>query len=352
MDDSAAPSVLSSPVDAHVAPAAAQSDGDGAAESVPSATVSANDSATDRSSTLGPDDPMITFAYACLKRELDSLLSQQPKPGRPPTPENVHQMRIATRRLRSALRMFGKLLPPKAAERLTKDLRWFARALGDMRDLDVYAENFRAYLQEVPPERLEELGGYELHLRRARTEARDKLGELFANERYTALLAALAALVDGAPSRAALRRWRSFRIKDGVESYLDKSVKRVRKVRREMGRKTNAGDLHKLRIRTKRLRYEVEFFTPIYPTLRGLAKSAKSLQDVLGAHQDAHTASARLRAYARLLRDREPAAARATPAALDDLLKSQRRKAAEARNAFAEEWRRFEHAVDNIELRA
>jgi CHAD domain-containing protein len=188
-------------------------------------------------------------------------------------------------------------------------------------------------------------------LRRARTEARDKLSELFANERYAALLAAFANLLDGAPSRAALRRWRSFRIEDGAEKYLEKSVKRVRKVRREMGHKTNARDLHKLRIRTKRLRYELEFFAPIYPALRGVAKSAKALQDVLGAHQDAHTASARLRAYARLLREREPPAA-AAPTALQDLMKSQRRKAAESRNAFAEEWRRFARAVESIDLRS
>lgn len=292
---------------------------------------------------------MITLAYACLEQEFESLVSQQPKPGQLPTPENVHRMRIATRRLRSALRMFDKLLPNGAAERLSKDLRWFARALGDVRDLDVYAENFRAYLQEVPAARVQELVGYELHLRRARTEARDKLGELFADERYAALLAVFSSLLDGAPSRAALRRWRSFRIKDGAEKYLAKSVKRVRKLRREIGHRTNARDLHKLRIRTKRLRYELEFFAPIYPTLLGVAKAAKALQDVLGAHQDAYTATARLRSYARLLRAREPDAP--PPSALQDLLKSQRQRAAEARRAFAEEWRRFETAVQSIELR-
>ena len=87
------------------------------------------------------------------------------------------------------------------------------------------------------------------------------------------------------------------------------------------------------------------------PSLLGVAKSAKALQDVLGAHQDARTATTRLRAYARLLRDREPVAA-APPTALQDLLKSQRQKAAESRHAFVEEWRRFESAVEGIELRA
>ena len=58
---------------------------------------------------------------------------------------------------------------------------WFARALGEVRDLDVYAENFRTYLQAIPPEQVQDLGGYELHLRRARSEARNDLTELFAD---------------------------------------------------------------------------------------------------------------------------------------------------------------------------
>src|SRR5262245_50429545 len=140
---------------------------------------------------------MISFAYACLRRELDSLLAHRPRPGELPPPEDIHQLRIATRRLRTALRLFRHLLPAKQAESLRKELRWFARALGDVRDLDVYAENFRAYAQTLPPEQLPELGGYELHLRRARAEARNELGALVADERYTALLASLEPLLDG-----------------------------------------------------------------------------------------------------------------------------------------------------------
>lgn len=352
MDDSAAQPVFQPSVDAHVAPSSAvPRSANHAAQSASESASSEDLEASRTQSTFGPGDPMITFAYTCLKREFEALLTHQPKAGELPTPENVHQMRIATRRLRSALRMFEHMLPHKAGEHLAKNLRWFARALGDVRDLDVYAENFCTYLQEIPPERLEELRGYELHLRRARTEARDKLGELFADERYSALLAAFAELLDGAPSRGALRRWRSFRVQDGARKYLCKSLKRVRKLGREMARNANARELHRLRIRAKRLRYELEFFTPIYPELRLAAKSTKALQDMLGEHQDAYTATARLRNYARLLRSRGTPAT-AVPSALGDLLQGQQRKAAEARKAFAAEWRKFEHTVASVHLHA
>jgi len=297
-----------------------------------------------------PNDAMIEFAYACLRREFDWLLAHRPQPGALPTPENVHQLRIATRRLRTALRLFRHMLPASKTASLRKELRWFARALGEVRDLDVYAENFRAYLQTLPPEQLQDLGGYELHLRRARTEARHDLGAVFADDRYAALLGSFGGFLEGAPTPSAVRRWRSFRISDGFKKYLRKSAKRVQKLGREVGHKANAKSLHQLRIRTKRLRYELEFFTEVYPSLDGTARATKALQDVLGAHQDACTASSRLRRYARSLPVREDGVP--APAALLHLLASQRRRAQEARGAFGSEWRRFMRTIAHTKLAA
>ena len=296
-------------------------------------------------------DPMIVFAYACLGRELDSLLAQRPKRDELPTPESVHQMRIATRRLRVALRMFRRMLPKNETARIRKDLRWFARALGEVRDLDVYTENFRAYLQAIPQERLPDLGGYELHLRRARGEAREDLGNLFADERYVRLIDSVVALLEGAPSAAALRRWRSFRVGDGVKKYLRQSAKRVQKLGRKIGSEAQPKKLHRLRIRAKRLRYELEFFVGVLPSLDRLAKATKALQDLLGDHQDACTATARLEDYATGVRARAGDGS-AAPAALDELLAIQRRKADDARRAFAAEWRRFEKTNARTKLAA
>ena len=118
-----------------------------------------------------PSDPMIVFAYDCLRREFKELASHRPVEGKPPSIDDVHRMRIAMRRLRVALRLFRRMLPRDAKE-FRKGLRAFARALSDTRDLDVHADVFRTYAQTVPAESLAELGGYELHLRRERAEAR------------------------------------------------------------------------------------------------------------------------------------------------------------------------------------
>ncbi len=295
---------------------------------------------------------MIAFAYACLRREFESLLAHRPNRDEPPAPEAIHQMRIATRRLRIALRMFRRMLPTEEGKRFRKDFRWFAQALGEVRDLDVYAENFRTYLHEIPQDQLQDLGGYELHLRRARSEARSELCGLFSDERYARLITLFGAFLDGAPTPGALRRWRSFRVSDGFKKYLRKSAKRVQKLGRKIGYDAEAKKLHRLRIRAKRLRYELEFFTAVLPSLAKVAKATKALQDMLGTHQDACTASARLEDYAKALRARTGGDQASVPPALGTLLENQRRKAEEARNAFAGEWRRFEKTIARTKLAA
>ncbi len=291
---------------------------------------------------------MIVFAYDRLRREFDELLARQPVDNTPPSPEDVHRMRIATRRLRVALRLFRRMLP-KEAKGFRKELRRFARALGEVRDLDVYSENFRTYAEGVPPENVDELGGYELQLRRERTEARNNLAALFADERHAALLRSFAAFLDEAPSAGAVRRWRSFKIAHGVDKYLKKSLKRVLKLGHKIGDEAHAKDLHRLRIRTKRLRYELEFFVAIYPSLGKAAKATKVLQDLLGVHQDACTATERLQGYARGLGKRSDGT---MPAALGTLVANQRQQARDVREKFSAEWRPFEHTVARGKLAA
>ena len=291
--------------------------------------------------TPRPNDPMIVFAYDCLRREFAELLARKPVESTAPSADDVHRMRIAMRRLRVALRLFRRILP-RAAKDFRRDLRAFARSLGMVRDVDVHAETFRSFAETIPAEGLAELGGYELHLRRERADARNRMSERFGDDCYDELLTAFAAFLDNAPSPGAERRWRSFKVSDGVDKYLKKSLKRVLKLGRKVGAQAHDKDLHRLRIRSKRLRYELEFFAVAYKSLDKAAEEAKALQDLLGAHQDACTAADRLGDYARSLRKHggEP-----LPPALARLAESERQRAREVRESFPAEWRRFERSV-------
>jgi CHAD domain-containing protein len=243
------------------------------------------------------------------------------------------------------------LLPRGATTRLTKELRWFAQTLGAVRDLDVHTETLREHLQTAGAVASQELGGYELALRRDRVGAHEKLHALFASERYHSLMTSIAELLDGAPSPAALRRWGSFTIRAGAAHYLKPSRKRVVKLGRKLGTHSKGEDLHRLRIRAKRLRYALEFFVEPYPELARAAKATKALQDVLGQHQDARTARGRVLAYARSVRKRHGADA-AGLGAVGAWGSAQHRRAAAARRELAPEWQRFLAAMELPDFKA
>ena len=294
--------------------------------------------------SLGPQDPFILFAYTVLAREAHTLAAHRPDGDTAPTPEDIHQLRVAARRLRVALRLFGRLLPSRSAARLGAELRWFASSLGDVRDLDVYTESFKTYLQTLLPEQRRGLSGYELYLRRERTEARQRATEAFASPRSAALFVDLERLIAAGPSAGALRRWRSLTVRDAARRGIRRSVARVRRLGEQLDGRARPAALHELRIKTKRLRYELEFFAEIYPQLKQTAKACKTLQDLLGTHQDAYTANARLRRYAALLR--KQGVDGALPPALEELRLSQFALARGVRQAFREQWPAFAATID------
>jgi CHAD domain-containing protein len=291
-------------------------------------------------SQLSPGDPFVLLAYATLERELAAFTAARPYQVDAPTPHEIHQLRVGARRLRVALRVFRRLLPSVAATRLRDDLRWFARALSEVRDLDVYTANFHAYAQRIPSDDREALDAYHLYLRRERAEARNRLTGVFASPRYAALFEAAAKLVGGGPSAASLRRWRTLTISSGVSESLRKSLGRVGRLGKRLAVRATPRELHELRIRAKRFRYELEFFGRVYPPLREPAAAVKALQDLLGEHQDVYEATARLRRYAAVLRKQHGNAARLPPV-LAELRKSQLRHARSVRQSFAAHWQAF-----------
>jgi CHAD domain-containing protein len=286
------------------------------------------------------------LAYATLRREVETLSAHWPSAERPPTPDEIHQLRVAARRLRVALRLFRRMLPSRVVARLRAELRWFASSFGDIRDLDVYAENFKAYSLTLPPEQRSELGGYELYLRRERADARHAATAAFGTERTTALLADLSRFVAQGPSTGTLRRWRSLTVRDGIRDSIRRSTNRVRRLGNAITDGSRPAELHELRIKTKRLRYELEFFADVYPELKQPAKTCKALQELLGSHQDACTATLRLRRYANLMKKADAAAA--LPPALVQLRRNQLALARTARRAFGEQWRAFAAVVDGV----
>ncbi|HEV3463393.1 MAG TPA: CHAD domain-containing protein [Actinomycetota bacterium] len=119
-------------------------------------------------------------------------------------PEAVHQARVATRRIRSTLRTFSRLLDEEWTDQLRDDLKWLADLLGAVRDTDVLLERFAGHLADLPAE--DEKAGRRLltKLSEERDQARRRLLGAMAQEKYVELLEDLVAAA--ADTRD---RWRS-----------------------------------------------------------------------------------------------------------------------------------------------
>ncbi len=196
-------------------------------------------------------------------------------------PEYIHQMRVALRRLRSALRTFRPLLPEGFEAAVVPPLRSLARALGEARDWDVLTEEI------VGPARSAfsgdaRLAMLEATIGRARLKARDAAQlELAAPAQAIFLLDLAARLhaIDISPVDLTLA------------AFAARRLDRLHRKALALAGAAQAQDpasLHALRIGVKRLRYAIEFFAPLYPAreARNALSSLTGLQDALGALND------------------------------------------------------------------
>jgi CHAD domain-containing protein len=291
---------------------------------------------------FAPNDPFIAFAHSVLRREAAGLAANKPR-AEQPTPDEIHQLRVSARRLRVALRLFARMLPSRDTARLNTELRWFASSLGDVRDLDVYTENFKAYVQSLPPEQRGGLSGYEMYLRRERAEARQRAATAVASPRAAAFFADMERFAAAGPTAGAARRWASLTVGDAMRQSVRRSVGRVRRIGNGLMTRARPAELHDLRIKSKRLRYELEFFSEVYPPLKQTAKDCKALQDLLGTLQDFYAGTARLRRYSALLR--KQGANDQLPPALVELRKNQLVVTRDVRRSFRAAWPSFVAAI-------
>jgi len=212
--------------------------------------------------------------------------------------EGVHQMRIAARRLRSALGTYRDVLAPGSAEGLRADLKWLGGVLGPARDAQVLRDRFGELVRRQPTELVlgavaqridDELGA---RVRSGWSEAELAL----AGQRYFRLLDRLDAFTSAPPFSEAAEE----PVRRGVPRLLQADLKRVRKRHRavEDAADQHARDLahHEVRKAAKRLRYAAETARPVFgKRAKRLGTRAKRIQQVLGEHQDTVVARATLR---------------------------------------------------------
>ncbi|NWG30308.1 MAG: CHAD domain-containing protein [Rhodocyclaceae bacterium] len=251
----------------------------------------------DLSAEMMPLAAFRAIALACL----DQLQRNHRTALTSEDPEYIHQMRVALRRLRAALRLFRPLLPADFEERSLPLVRELMAPLGKARDVDVLlAEIANPVLAALPDEpRLAALIGV---ITERRHEARQQALHLLTTPRYGVIVLQLLALTHGLSAVEAKRAAVGTPDATGQASLPDFARKRLRRLRKKalaLAREVDAArpeTLHALRIAIKRLRYALEFFSPLAerkPTRRLLGHLAE-LQEVLGQINDLANAGALL----------------------------------------------------------
>ena len=287
-----------------------------------------------------PADPAIHLAYGRLLEQFEEIIIQEPRAWEGLDPEGVHKMRVATRRLRSALRAFKKVLPA-SVRWFNGEFKWLAAVLGGVRDLDVAMGNLPHFLSEIPPDDAAHLDDYQQYLADQWREERKRLLACLASERYGRLKAGFAERLERGPSERTMEALGSITIGDAAQMLIGKRFRGVQRRGRAITSASRDEKLHALRIRCKQLRYLLEFFRPAYgELLKAETRRLKKLQEVLGDFQDACVAGELLRRYAEGLPMRS--SNRGQLIALGQLIGGQNRRAASCRADFARAWERFD----------
>jgi CHAD domain-containing protein len=205
--------------------------------------------------------------------------------------EDVHKMRVATRRMRAVWRTFRDGYRRKVARRYVDELRVVAGQLGAVRDLDVLIAGLEAHGQEQPRDR-RALRPFVDDLASRREAARASLIALLDDRAYRDFVDDYRAFVQG--PEAGVKRipaGRPQQVCDTAASRIWSAYERVRAYEGVVGW-ADMPTLHALRIEGKRLRYSLESFREVLgPETGSLIKRVVALQDHLGELNDAHVAA-------------------------------------------------------------
>jgi CHAD domain-containing protein len=213
--------------------------------------------------------------------------------------EFLHDFRVSVRRTRSVQRELKQVFPPAELERFRIEFRWLQQITGDSRDLDVYVLEFDDYRAMVPEEIRADLDPLLGVLRRRRAAAHREMVRKLRSERAATIRREWEAFLDALPGLPAGDRPDGARPIGAVAGErIAKVYKRMVKMGRAIDDSSPPEDYHELRKKGKELRYLLELFAaPVYPTevVKPMIKALKSLQDVLGRHQDREVQVATMR---------------------------------------------------------
>jgi len=233
--------------------------------------------------------PVVEHLKWALAQQVGWLLAHDPGTRLGTEPESLHQLRVATRRLRTVLRTARPILLATWVTTLEQELKWLSELLGPARDLDVQLAYFTKESAELDARDRKLLAQFIAHLRTQRAAVQQLIFSELSSARYLELIRRLhQAAQEPSVVESPLT----------VRDLAIREFKKLRKAIRRLAPSPSDAQLHKIRIKTKRARYAAELAcSSVGKPARRFIKSARAVQDLLGIHQDALQAERHIRQF-------------------------------------------------------
>lgn len=254
---------------------------------------------------IRPEDPMAVAGRKVLAHYFARMLSEEKGVRSGEGTDPVHDMRVATRRLRSALKLFRPYFKKRTVKQLRDSLAEIADALGNVRDLDVFRQKADKYTEKLSDQHQNRLDPLLDNWKGKLDKARDSLIELLDSQIYAEFVADFEEFVTGrddppAPSEKA------YLVRHVLPRLIYEKYEAVRAYETILA-SASLDTLHRLRIEAKGLRYALEAFQEVLgPEVGSVIEEIKAVQDHLGDLQDARVASALIHDYIAQVDEHEP----------------------------------------------
>ncbi len=290
---------------------------------------------------IEPQDTMAEAGRKALLGDFVKMLQHEAGSRTGEDPEEVHDMRVATRRMRSTLRLLGAYFKPRAIEPYLSELRRLASLLGEVRDLDVMIGNLQSYQENLDADQRDLLQPVLSLFEGQRQKARRDLIRRLDKGSYRRFLDDYAEFVTK-PGKGAipvdLEDVHPYQVRHLLPELIFQHLAAIRAYDSTIEH-ADVPTLHALRIEFKRLRYAVSIFSDVFGTsIASFADELKTIQDHLGNIADVRAAKDRLSDIAD---DLDPQDQAETLAALQHYVDSITEKQDQLRDSFADLWRHF-----------
>ena len=226
-----------------------------------------------------------------LRRHLNDWMTHEPGARRGSDAEELHQLRVAARRIEATLGLFRHQLPARLVH-ARGAAKGVLRGLGAARDFDVQLAELRRYCADLPGEERKDAAPLKARLEEGRARARARMLAMLDSEATRHWLETLNLASAECAAEASLGAPQAALV---MPERIRRRFRKLKKAVRRLNAKSSMRDHHTVRRRAKQLRYAIERGATLFgKPAEEMLKVLRRLQDRLGAHQDADMAKNRL----------------------------------------------------------